>query len=71
MYFKENWRSVAEKEPPLGRISIFQTSPKNRRCLMKKFSFVLAVLMLVTVISPSAGAIEQLQYGAMQSRYAE
>lgn len=38
---------------------------------MKKFSFVLAVLMLVTVISPSAGAIEQLQYDAMQRRYAE
>ncbi len=31
MYFKENWRSVAEKEPPFGRIDIFQTSPKRWR----------------------------------------
>lgn len=29
MYFKKNWGSMAEKEPPLGRIDIFQTSPNN------------------------------------------
>lgn len=28
MYFKENWQSMAEKEPPFGHVDIFQTSPK-------------------------------------------
>ena len=27
MYFKKNWGGMAEKDPPLGRIDIFQTSP--------------------------------------------
>ena len=27
MYSKENWKSMAEKEPPFGRVNIFQTSP--------------------------------------------
>ena len=31
MYCKKNWGSMAEKDPPLGRIDMFQTSP--RRCL--------------------------------------
>ena len=29
MYFKKNWGSMVEKEPPLGRIDMFQTSPKK------------------------------------------
>ncbi|MCI9156290.1 MAG: hypothetical protein HFF44_05015 [Lawsonibacter sp.] len=28
MYFKENWQSMAEKEPTFGHVDIFQTSPK-------------------------------------------
>ena len=27
MYFKENWKSMAEKKPPFGHADIFQTSP--------------------------------------------
>ena len=27
MYFKENWQSMAEKEPALGHVTMFQTSP--------------------------------------------
>ncbi len=27
MYFKENWQSMAEKEPAFGHVDIFQTSP--------------------------------------------
>ena len=27
MYFKENWQSMAEKEPPFGHVDIFKTSP--------------------------------------------
>jgi hypothetical protein len=27
MYFKKNWGGMAEKDPPFGRIDIFQTSP--------------------------------------------
>lgn len=38
---------------------------------MKKISFILAFLMLVSVVSPSADAIEQLQNDAVQSKYAE
>ena len=30
MYFKENWQSMAEKEPPFGHVDIFQTSPRDR-----------------------------------------
>ena len=26
MYFKENWQSMAEKEPTFGHVDIFQTS---------------------------------------------
>ena len=29
MYSKENWQSMAEKEPPFGYDDNFQTSPKN------------------------------------------
>ena len=29
MYFKENWQSMAEKEPTFGRFDFFQTSPKS------------------------------------------
>ncbi len=29
MYFKKNWGSMAAKEPPLGRVDIFQTSPNH------------------------------------------
>jgi hypothetical protein len=29
MYFKENWQSMAKKEPPFGHVDIFQTSPKH------------------------------------------
>ncbi len=29
MYFKKNWGSMAAKEPPLGRVDIFQTSPNE------------------------------------------
>ncbi|MDE6840480.1 MAG: hypothetical protein K2P49_06455, partial [Oscillospiraceae bacterium] len=28
VYSKENWQSMAEKEPPFGRVDNFQTSPK-------------------------------------------
>ena len=28
MCSKGNWKSMAEKEPPFGRVNIFQTSPK-------------------------------------------
>ncbi len=31
MYFKKSWGSMVEKEPPLGRIDMFQTSPNSRR----------------------------------------
>ncbi len=27
MYFKENWQSMAEKEPAFGHVDMFQTSP--------------------------------------------
>ena len=27
MYSKENWQSLAEKEPPFGLVNNFQTSP--------------------------------------------
>ncbi len=30
MYFKENWQSMAEKEPVFGHVDIFQTSPKTQ-----------------------------------------
>ncbi len=30
MYFKENWQSMAEKEPAFGHVVIFQTSPTLR-----------------------------------------
>ena len=30
MYCKKNWGSMAEKDPPLGRIDMFQTSPSLR-----------------------------------------
>ncbi len=39
MYFKKNWGSMAEKEPVLGRIGIFQTSLDNRKA--KFFFYVL------------------------------
>ena len=29
MYFKENWQSMAEKEPAFGHVDIFQTSPNE------------------------------------------
>ena len=29
MYFEENWQSMAEKEPPIGRVDNFQTSPNS------------------------------------------
>jgi hypothetical protein len=31
MHFKENWQSMAEKEPPFGHVDIFQTSPNILR----------------------------------------
>ena len=33
MYSKENWQSMAEKEPPFGYDDNFQTSPKYLRLL--------------------------------------
>ncbi len=33
MYFKENWQSMAEKEPALGHVDMFQTSPKQQTIL--------------------------------------
>jgi hypothetical protein len=30
VYSKENWQSMAEKEPPFGRVDNLQTSPKGR-----------------------------------------
>lgn len=38
---------------------------------MKKISLLLAILMIMTVVSPSAMAIEGMQYEAMQSKYAK
>lgn len=38
---------------------------------MKRASFLLAALMSVVAVTPSASAIEQLQYSSVQSRYAE
>ena len=29
MYFDENWQSMAEKEPALGHVDMFQTSPNE------------------------------------------
>ncbi len=29
MYFKENWQSMAEKEPAFGHVDTFQTSLKG------------------------------------------
>ena len=33
MYFKENWQSMAEKEPAFGHVTMFQTSPSRKEAL--------------------------------------
>ena len=38
MYFKENWQSMAEKEPALGHVGIFQTSPRGTAPTLVKMS---------------------------------
>jgi hypothetical protein len=39
VYSKENWQSMAEKEPPFGRVDNLQTSPKGRLAkIFKKFA---------------------------------
>ncbi len=50
MYFKENWQSMAEKEPPFGHVDIFQTGPKpfdQRRAEKGESSFPLLCTILL------------------------
>ena len=42
MYCWKNWQSMAEKEPPLGRVDNFQTGPNTNfslsgNCLERRF----------------------------------
>ena len=36
MYFKENWKSMAEKEPTFGHVDMFQTSPNKAQIKVRR-----------------------------------
>ena len=41
MYFKGNWQSMAEKEPPFGHVDIFKQALRNRHRAGWRFHFTL------------------------------
>ena len=46
MYSKENWQSMAEKEPPFGYDDNFQTSPSTAQVVLHGKTAVLAAVRL-------------------------
>jgi hypothetical protein len=64
MYFKENWQSMAEKEPPFGHVDIFQTSPryeKRSAGTAERFAFYFAPSLKEAHSVPSHLVGEQSQ----------